>query len=178
MTVGVGNTLLETIAVQIENDTFLPHGTCYSVGIGGHWQSSGLGRATPVFGFAIDYVIAFDIILSDNTKHSIVKPQQNTSQFNDDLFYAVLGGGPGSWGVVTQFEVKTLRNDDYSDSAMYAVRWSFNKDVLLFLLQTITKLYEQDVVYDHVFHVVARIFEDTAYIQLLILYVDFPGKCL
>ena len=171
MTVGVGSTLMEAIAEHVDNDTFLPHGSCYTVGVGGHWQTGGIGRVSPIFGFAIDYMVAFDMILSDNTKHSIVKPQQNTSQFNDDLFYAVLGGGPGSWGVVTQFQVKPLRNE-----FQHIVRWSFNKEVLRFLLQTLTKLSDQDVASDHVFTMFPRISTDAAFIQLIILYVDFPGK--
>jgi len=178
MTVGVGNTLMETIAVHNQMDTFLPHGTCLTVGIGGHWQTGGMGMISPIFGAAIEYLVAFDVILSDHSKHSIVRPQQNTSDFNDDLFYAVLGGGPGSWGVVTQFEVEPLRADDYSDSSTHLVVWSFNKDVLRFLMRTLSLLSDQDSATDHSFFVVPRISPDDAIIVLGIIYVDFPGRSL
>ena len=178
MRVGVGSTLLETISVLNQYDMFMPHGMCHTVGVGGHWQTGGLGSISPVFGPALDYIVSFDIILSDQSKHSIVRPKQNTSDFNDDLFYAVLGGGPGSWGVVTQFEVEPLRNVDYPDSASYFVWWQFNKDVLRFLIQKLTLLSDHDVAFDHIFGLIPRIFRDEAIIFFSIRYVHFTGFTL
>eukprot|EP01084_Bolivina_argentea_P271120 461198_1 len=94
-------------------DVFLPHGDCKYIGLGGHISTGGQGHIHNQFSQVVDHVIGFDIILSNGEFVSVCKPSnwqiniEKSEQefgcahpFNDLLYFAVLGGSPGSYGVV------------------------------------------------------------------------------
>ena len=59
-------------------------------------------------------VEGFRIVLADGTIMDVVRPvAYETSQLNDDLYWAVLGGSAGSWGVITQVTIKPRKDADY-----------------------------------------------------------------
>ena len=58
-------------------------------------------------------VKSFRIVLADGTATEVVSPTEDTSQMNDDLFWAVRGGSSGNWGVLTEVTLKTYRDEDY-----------------------------------------------------------------
>ena len=84
-----------------------------TIGIGGHFQTGGIGYLLRSHGAFTDYVIGFDIILSDGSS-KLITPDNNYK----NLFYAVRGGGPGSFGVVTNLYLKTENNNDYPNNAI------------------------------------------------------------
>ena len=94
-------------------------------------HTGGWGMLSRSNGILADYVKAFDVIVgSGETKH-VVKPsvEEKTSQENDDLYYAVLGGSNGgSFGVVTQWEFTPLRDADHPNSACYEMYWFKTED--------------------------------------------------
>lgn len=59
------------------------------------------------------YVRAFDIVLADGTKVSVTQPEKRTSRFNNDLWHAVLGGGSGSFGIVTDITMHPVEDKNY-----------------------------------------------------------------
>jgi FAD/FMN-containing dehydrogenase len=81
-------------------------------------------------GILADHVLAFDIILASGEKEHIVRPEKGkTTEHNDDVYYAVLGGGKGGdFGIVTQWEFKPLRDRDYPNSACYTFLWLWSKE--------------------------------------------------
>ncbi|MEG4960440.1 MULTISPECIES: FAD-binding protein [unclassified Microcoleus] len=109
---------------------YLPMGVCPSVHLGGHVHTGGWGMVARSHGILADHVLAFDIILASGEKQRIVRPEERkTSQHNDDLYYAVLGGGKGGdFGIVTHWEFEPLRDRDYPNSACYLFVWEWSKE--------------------------------------------------
>ena len=60
-----------------------------------------------------DYVIGFDITLADGKSKLVTKDNDYK-----DLYYAIRGGGPGSFGVVTNLYLSVISNSDYPNDAV------------------------------------------------------------
>ncbi|KAH6898199.1 FAD binding domain-containing protein [Thelonectria olida] len=78
----------------------MAHGTCPGVGIGGHATIGGLGPMSRMWGSALDHVVEVEVVTADGE----IKRASETE--NNDLFWAIRGAG-GSFGIVTEFVVKT-----------------------------------------------------------------------
>jgi FAD/FMN-containing dehydrogenase len=72
-----------------------------SVGLGGHIQGGGYGPRSSTYGLAPDQVLQVSIV----TTQGDILVANNTAY--QDLFWAVRGGGGGSYGVVTEYVLKT-----------------------------------------------------------------------
>ena len=67
-----------------------------SVSAAGGWlMGGGLSASARLYGLGIDNVVEFEVILADGTKKTASKCE------NEDLFWALRGGGGGSFGVTT-----------------------------------------------------------------------------
>lgn len=81
-----------------------PGGICYSVTPGGHITGGGWGMLCRQMGLTIDHVCQIEVIWIDERGRS-----QRTLATNDpthphyDLWWAHMGGGGGTFGVVTRF---------------------------------------------------------------------------
>ena len=141
---GPGNRLEDAAEFLKDHGRFLPTGECPSVALGGHMQTGGFGLFTRHFGPFADSVEAFRIVLADGQLHEIVTPVLGeTSQQNDDIFYAVLGGASGSWGVVTEMILNTIHDDDYfSVYWKLAYWWDTEEDTngIVNMMRTWTKM--------------------------------------
>ncbi|KAF2268983.1 FAD-binding domain-containing protein [Lojkania enalia] len=78
----------------------LPHGTCPGVGIGGHATHGGYGYTSRTWGYALDTIVAVDVVLADG---SLVKASFDE---NADIFWA-LRGAADSFGIILNFYLKT-----------------------------------------------------------------------
>ncbi|KAJ7292570.1 hypothetical protein C8J57DRAFT_1490077 [Mycena rebaudengoi] len=77
-------------------------GAATVVAAGGFLQGAGHSALSPAFGLAADHALEFQIVIASGellTVNSISHP---------DLFYALRGGGAGSWGVVVSATVRTF----------------------------------------------------------------------
>ena len=78
-------------------------GECPTVGFaGGYLQGGGHGPLSTFFGMAADHALSFDVVTADG---QYVCANANE---NPDLFWALKGGGPATFGVVTSVTVKTF----------------------------------------------------------------------
>lgn len=95
--VGPGARIGDLNAVTGPLGRVLPAGFCQGVGIGGHIGGGGLGLYARPFGTASDHLEAARVILADG--RAVTASADN----HPDLFWALRGGGSGSFGIVTDF---------------------------------------------------------------------------
>lgn len=126
---GVSQTLGDWAKKNHDHGIYLPMGVCAYVNLGGHVHTGGWGMVARSHGLLADHVLAFDIILANSEKERIVRPEAGkTTQHNDDVYYAVLGGSKGGdFGIVTHWEFIPLRDKDYPNSACYTFAWLWSE---------------------------------------------------
>lgn len=92
-----------------DHGLFIPHGQCSHVHVGGHVQTGGYGQLGRSFGLFSDHVVSLEMVNCDGEHVKITKD-------DEDLFYAILGGSPGNFGVLTHFTVSAYSNKNYEGS--------------------------------------------------------------
>lgn len=128
---GVSHALGAWAECNNKHGIYLPMGVCAHVHLGGHVHTGGWGMVARSHGILADHVLAFDIILANGEKEHIVRPEEGSTQHNDDLYYAVLGGGKGGdFGIVTHWEFSPLRDADYPNAACYTFLWFCFEDTM------------------------------------------------
>ena len=115
--VGVSHSLAEFNAKLKQDGLFMPTGQCYAVHVGGHAQTGGYGQLSRAFGLFSDQIVSFEIFLADGSKRVVAADSDDP--FDKDLFFAVLGGGPGNYGIVTHITVRPFKDSDHK----YARAW-------------------------------------------------------
>uniref|UniRef100_A0A7S2VE00 FAD-binding PCMH-type domain-containing protein n=1 Tax=Entomoneis paludosa TaxID=265537 RepID=A0A7S2VE00_9STRA len=112
--VQAGVSLVDLTDVMVSEGVFIPTGECTDIGVSGHTQTGGFGVWSRAFGSMAHWVNSFNVVLADGSIHKQVSaPSASTSKLNDELFYAVLGGAAGSFGVVTEVTFDTIADNDY-----------------------------------------------------------------
>jgi len=120
--VGPGVRLVDLYPVLIDNGIYIPAGECGDVGVGGHMQTGGFGIFGRSLGRFNSHITAFDIILADGSLASVSSPQNTvTSKLNDDIWYAVIGGASGSFGVIVDITFNPIKETEY-----FAFSWEVN----------------------------------------------------
>ncbi|KAJ3036520.1 hypothetical protein HDV00_002668 [Rhizophlyctis rosea] len=77
-----------------------PAGTCGSVGLGGHIGAGGNGFLGRKLGLAADNVVSALVVLASG------ETVYTDAHTRSDLFYAIRGGGGGSYGIVVQWTLQ------------------------------------------------------------------------
>ncbi|KAK7978485.1 FAD binding domain-containing protein [Apiospora saccharicola] len=86
-------------------DLVVVGGECPTVGIaGGYTQGGGHSALTTAFGLAADQTLEFEVVTASG---EVVTASR---QENEDLYFALSGGGPGTFGVVTAMTVRAHPN--------------------------------------------------------------------
>ncbi|MFD8811632.1 FAD-binding oxidoreductase [Streptomyces sp. NPDC059627] len=80
---------------------FFNGGHCPSVGIGGFLLQGGQGWNARGWGWAAENIVAIDVVTADG---ELVRADETR---HSDLFWAARGAGPGFFGVVTRFHLRT-----------------------------------------------------------------------
>lgn len=100
-TIGAGTPLREvTRKLHNAGGRAMAHGTCPSVGIGGHATIGGLGPTSRMWGMALDHVLEVETVLANSTTIRV-----STTE-NPEVLFAIKGAG-ASFGIVTEFKVRT-----------------------------------------------------------------------
>ncbi|KAF8433267.1 hypothetical protein L210DRAFT_3763652 [Boletus edulis BED1] len=97
-------TQLETIYPVVEAyNVSAVLGGCLTVGAaGGFIQAGGYSILSPAYGLAVDHLLEVEIVTADGVVRTINAVQDS------DLFWAIRGGGAGSWGIILSITVATL----------------------------------------------------------------------
>jgi FAD/FMN-containing dehydrogenase len=88
-------------AVTTQAGRYVQGGGCTSVGVAGLVQSGGFGSFSKNFGCAAAGLLEAEIVTADGVARIVNECQ------HADLFYALKGGGGGSFGVVTRLVLRT-----------------------------------------------------------------------
>jgi FAD/FMN-containing dehydrogenase len=88
-------------AVTSQAGRYVQGGGCADVGVAGLVQSGGFGSFSKGFGSAAAGLLEAEIVTADGVARIA------NACVNPDLFWAIRGGGGGSWGVVTRVTLRT-----------------------------------------------------------------------
>ena len=144
--VGVSFALIDFNARLSALGLFVPHGQCSHVRLGGHFQTGGYGQLARSFGLFGDHVVGFEIIMADGVRRTVMRDSPETaaadgSAVSDrDLFFAVLGGSPGNFGVITHLHLRPLRDKDYPSSRGLKILLHYSRDVVEKLLVLLSEM--------------------------------------
>ncbi|KAG0199786.1 hypothetical protein BGX28_006997 [Mortierella sp. GBA30] len=137
VTLGISISLGKLLSRLEEAGRFVPTGQCSYVHLGGHVQTGGYGHLIRGFGLLADCVEKIRII---NAKGHIKWIQRGIAR-DKDLFYAILGGSPGNFGVITDVTLNVYKDQDYPLSRGLHVRVEYSPELLKDLLDIMV---EQD----------------------------------
>ncbi len=102
VTAGAGAVWIDLYhAVTAQAGRYVQGGGCTDVGVAGLVQSGGFGSLSKGFGTAASGLLEAEIVTADG----VVRTANACT--NPDLFWAIKGGGGGSWGVVTKLTLRT-----------------------------------------------------------------------
>jgi FAD/FMN-containing dehydrogenase len=102
ITVAAGSRWLEAYEAATKHGRYVQGGGCTSVGAaGGFTQGGGFGSYSKMFGTAAGSVLEMEVVTA-NGEILIANAAQN-----QDLFWALRGGGGGTFGVVTKMTLRT-----------------------------------------------------------------------
>jgi len=104
-----------------------PGGGCAEVGVGGLSQGGGFGPIARTHGLTVDNILSARVVTARDQAAIIASATQN-----QDLFWAIRGGGGGNFGVVTQFTYKLHPIGRALLGGMLVYQWSDLKAVFRF----------------------------------------------
>jgi len=151
--VGVSFSLHEMNTLIGKREIFVPTGQCVHVHLGGHVQTGGYGQLNRSFGLLSDYVEGFDIVLASGDHKTIWRPdspqkepemKSEESSLNDDLYWAVLGGSPGNWGILTHVWLRPLKDKDYPHSRGMKLFTMYTKEKLERILNVVAEMNDDE----------------------------------
>lgn len=119
--IGAGAQLQDVLAALGPINYAIPTGTCPTVGISGLALGGGIGLLCRTFGLTCDAVKSITFLNAD-----VQIIEVNATNFSD-LFWALRGGGNGSYGIVLgwTFNMYYIPNASY-----YELMWEYNPEII------------------------------------------------
>jgi FAD/FMN-containing dehydrogenase len=114
--VGAGFRLKPLYEALWREGVTIPAGTCPTVGISGLTLGGGYGFLSRLYGMTCDNVLELEMV---DYQGSLLLANDKT---RSDLFRACLGGGDGSYGIITSF---TFSVHPIGDVSHYSMTWDF-----------------------------------------------------
>jgi hypothetical protein len=81
--------------------------------------------------------MAFTIVLADGSERRVQRQNDSSNPDNDELFWGVLGGNAGAFGIVTNYEIKCIKDDNKSYGCNIDL-W-YEKELYLTLMKEVQK---------------------------------------
>ena len=118
VTVGGGTSLREVYDALLDEGVAIPGGSCPSVGVAGLTLGGGLGIIGRKHGLTSDHLLGAEIVVAGG------QVLECDDEHDEDLFWALRGGGPGNLGVVTEL---TLGIVPAPDATNFHLAWPVSR---------------------------------------------------
>ncbi|TDZ49584.1 FAD-linked oxidoreductase [Colletotrichum trifolii] len=142
--IGVSTTMAELNGYFKHNKLFIPTGQCAFVGVGGHGQTGGYGQLGRSFGLFGDNIRTIRLVCHDGVIRDVTKEN------DPELFYAILGGSPGNFGIITHYIVEAFKSQSYLGTVAgpngfkgpHGIKalWIYSREVLEKLLTAVAEM--------------------------------------
>ena len=109
--IGAGVALIDMYTTLWQSGLTIPSGSCGTLGLAGVVLGGGYGLASRAFGLSCDLLRSIDVVGADG--------HLRTAQ-DDELHWALRGGGGGNFGIVTAMEFDLVA---VGDVATYSMTW-------------------------------------------------------
>jgi hypothetical protein len=115
--IGVGAKLIDVYDGLWQHGLTVPAGTCPTVGIAGLTLGGGIGLSARKFGLTCDNLLEATVVLA-NGRAVVCNAHEHA-----DLYWALRGGGGGTFGIVTRLVFRTHPVDRV---ATFALEWPWS----------------------------------------------------
>ena len=129
-------------AVTTKAGTYVQGGGCTTVGVAGLVQSGGFGSFSKHYGTCAAGLLEAEVVTADG------KIRIANAYRNPDLFWALKGGGGGTFGVVTKVTLRVHELPEYAGGAILQVKAS-SDDAFRRLLRYFVGFYRENLFNDH-----------------------------
>jgi FAD/FMN-containing dehydrogenase len=103
-------------AVTTRAGRYVQGGGCTSTGVAGLVQSGGFGSFSKAFGTAAAGLLEAEVVSADGRALTV------NACSHPDLYWALKGGGGGSWGVVTRLTLRTHELPEFFGAAWGSIK--------------------------------------------------------
>ena len=125
--------------VTTKNGRYVQGGGCVTVGVGGFIQGGGFGSFSKYYGLAAAALLQAEIVLADGSVQIV------NACNHPDLFWALKGGGGGSFGIITKLVLRTRELPEFFGAAFGRIKANsddaFKKMIEKIMLQYRDKLF-------------------------------------
>ncbi len=140
VTLGAGNVWLHAYdAVTTKAGRYVQGGGCTTVGVAGFVQSGGFGSFSKRYGTAAASLLEVQVVTADGT----VRTANATT--NPDLFWALKGGGGGTFGIVSSLTLRLHDLPEHFGAAIATIK-ATSDDALCTFTSTLRQLLRGAVV--------------------------------
>lgn len=129
-------------AVTTKAGAYVQGGGCTTVGVAGLVQSGGFGSFSKHYGTCTAGLLEAEVVTADG------KIRTANACTNQDLFWALKGGGGGTFGVVTRVTLRVRQLPEYGGGASFRVKAS-SDDAFRLLLRYFVGFYRENLFNDH-----------------------------
>ena len=105
-------------AVTTKGGKYVQGGGCTTVGVAGLTQSGGFGSFSKHYGLAAAGLLEAEVVTADG------KIRIANACTNSDLFWALKGGGGGSFGVVSKLTLRMHDLPEFLGGAIFTIKAS------------------------------------------------------
>ena len=142
-TVGAGVIGMQAYtAVTTRGGKYVQGGGCTTVGLAGLVQSGGFGSFSKHYGLAAGSLLEAEVVTADG----VIRVANSCT--NSDLFWALKGGGGGSFGVVSKLTLRLYELPEFFNNVNFTVK-AASDDAYRRLIRQFVSHYREHLFNDH-----------------------------
>lgn len=143
VSVGAGSMWMQAYdAVTTKAGAYVQGGGCTTVGVAGLIQSGGFGSFSKHYGTAAAGLLEAEVVTADG------QVRIANACTNPDLFWALKGGGGGSFGVVSKVTLRLRELAEYAGGAFFAIK-AVSDDAYRRLIRRFVAFYREALFNEH-----------------------------